>query len=58
MAKKAVTERGVCIRVACQSFSISESWYRYEHKLDDENAEAANWLMRPTDNHRSWGFGL
>ena len=55
MAHKAVTERGVCIRVACQAFDISESCYRYERKLD---AEVANWLMKLTDNHRSWGFGL
>ena len=58
MAQKAVTERGVCIRVACQAFGISESCYRYERKLDAENAEVANWLLRLTDNHRSWGFGL
>jgi len=53
MAQKAVTERGVCIRVACQAFGISESCYRYERKLDAENAEVANWLLRLTDNHRS-----
>ena len=58
MAQKAVAQRGVCIRVACQAFGISESCYRYERKLDAENAEVANWLMRLTDNHRSWGFGL
>ena len=58
MAQKAVTERGVCIRQACQAFGISESCYRYERKLDAENAEVANWLMKLTDNHRSWGFGL
>src|SRR5574343_1336312 len=58
MAQKAVTERGVCIRLACQAFGISESCYRYERKLDAENAEVASWLMRLTDNHRNWGFGL
>ena len=58
MAQKAVTERGVCIRLACQAFVISESCYRYERKLDAENAEVASWLMRLTDNHRNWGFGL
>ena len=58
MAQKAVTKRGVWIRVACQAFGISESCYRYERKLDAENAEVANWLLRLTDNHRSWGFGL
>ena len=34
MTKKAVTDLGVCIRVACVSFRISESCYRYEPKLD------------------------
>jgi putative transposase len=58
MAKKAVKERNTCIRVACEAFRISESCYRYERKLDAENVEVANWLIRLTDNHRNWGFGL
>jgi putative transposase len=58
MAKRAVTDRGVCIRAACDAFRISESCYRYERKLDAENAQVANWLIKLTDNHRSWGFGL
>ena len=58
MAVKAVTDRGLPIRVACQAFRISQSCYRYETRLDAENEEAANWLIRLTDNHRSCGFGL
>jgi putative transposase len=58
MAHKAVNNRGVCIRLACLAFGISESYYRYERKLDAENAEVANWLLKLTDNHRNWGFGL
>jgi putative transposase len=58
MAKRAVSECGVCIRVACQAFGISESCFRYERKLDAENTEVANWLLKITDNHRNWGFGL
>lgn len=58
MAVKAVTDRGLPIRVACQAFRISESCYRYERRLDAENEEVSNWLIRLTDNHRSWGFGL
>jgi hypothetical protein len=46
------------VRVACVAFLISESCYRYERKLDAENDEVANWLIRLTDNHRNWGFGL
>jgi putative transposase len=53
-----VTEGGVCIRVACEAFGIGESCYRFERKLNAENAEVANWLLRLTDKHRSWGFGL
>jgi len=58
MAKKAVTDRGVCIRAACDAFRISETCYRYERKRDAENDEVATWLIRLTDNHRNWGFGL
>ena len=58
MAKKAVSGRGACIRVACQAFGISESCYRYERTQDAENAVVANWLLRLTDNHRNWGFSL
>jgi putative transposase len=58
MAIKAVKERGICIRVACQAFRISESCYRYERKLDAENEEVATWLIKLTDNNRNWGFGL
>ena len=36
---KAVKERGICIRVTCQAFRISESYYRYERRLDAENEE-------------------
>ena len=58
MAKRAVSERGACIRVACHAFAIIESCFRYARKLDAENIEVANWLLHLTDNHRSWGFGL
>ena len=37
---------------------LSESCYRYEPKQDAENALIADWLIRLTDNHRNWGFGL
>jgi putative transposase len=58
MAIKLVMERGICIRVACQAFRISESCHRYERKLDAENEEIAKWPIKLTDNNRNWGFGL
>jgi putative transposase len=48
----------VPIALVCQAFTISQSCYRYEAKNNAENELIANWLMRLTDNHRTWGFGL
>jgi putative transposase len=58
MAKEAVADKKVPISLTCAAFGISESCYRYETKLGDESAEIADWLIRLTDNHRNWGFGL
>ena len=52
MAKCAVEQRSIPIRVACAAFLVSESCYRYASKQNAENEEIANWLMRLTDNHR------
>ena len=58
MATHAVRRHGVSIALACRTFLISETCYRYERKLNDENAVIADWLVRLTSNRRSWGFGL
>ena len=58
MAKAVVEKRFICIRLACKAFSISETCYRYQAKLSDENTEIANWLIHLTHNHHNWGFGL
>ena len=58
MAKKAVETKGVSIELACRAFKISESCYRYERKLNEENKKVEDWLLRLTDNNRNWGFGL
>jgi len=58
MAKKAVEEKSVTIRLACAAFAISETCYCYEPKLSSENDEIVNWLIRLTHNQKNWGFGL
>lgn len=58
MAQKAVIEKGVSIRIACEIFSVSQTCYRYQPKSSSENDLIAQWLLRLTDNHRNWGFGL
>ena len=54
----AVAHYGVSIALACRTFQISETCYRYSPVLSDENEEIADWLERLTANKRSWGFGL
>lgn len=58
MAKYAVVQRELSIRLSCEMFAISETYYRYQAKLADENIEIADWLIRLTHNQRNWGFGL
>lgn len=58
MAQSVVARDRISVRLACQVFGISETCYRYQPKLDSENAEVADWLLRLTQAHRRWGFGL
>lgn len=37
---------------------ISETCYRYQPKVADDNAYIADWLIRLTHNRKNWGFGL
>ncbi len=58
MAKWAIEERSLSIRLAYDAFALSESGYRYQTKLHTQNARIAEWLLRLTENQRNWGFGL
>jgi putative transposase len=58
MAKRVVADRGISIRLACETFSISETCYRYQPILPGDNQLIADWLLRLTTTNRNWGFGL
>jgi len=58
LARQAVKNEPVSIRLACETYGISESCYRYQAKLSNENTVIADWLLRLTHNQRNWGFGL
>ncbi len=58
LAKIAVAKQQVSIRLACCAFSVSETCYRYQPKLSDENAKIAESLCRLTASESDWGFGL
>ncbi len=58
MAQWAVRYKSASIRFACRTFSISETCYRYQPKLRDENELIADWLVALTNAKKTWGFGL
>ena len=58
MAVTAVTQRSISVALACRTFGLSETCYRYSRKLDDDNARIAGLLVGLTQARRSWGFGL
>jgi len=53
MAMNAVARHGVSIALACRTFQIIETCYRYSPLLNDENEEIADWLERLTANKRA-----
>ncbi|MGF6812600.1 hypothetical protein OKW30_007817 [Paraburkholderia sp. Clong3] len=55
---RAVKERAMSVRVACEAFGMSETCYRYQAKRCAENEVIAEWLVRLTHNQRNLGFGL
>jgi putative transposase len=44
--------------LACRTFGISETCYRYESNFSAENEWIAELLIGLTTVHRNWGFGL
>ncbi len=58
MAKQLVKQRKISVRLACETYGISETCYRYQAKLSSDNRIIADLLLRLTHNQRNWGFGL
>ena len=58
MAATAVERRGASVALACRTFGVSETCYRYSPLLSDENAQIADLLVGLTEAQKTWGFGL
>ena len=46
------------MRLTCEAVKVCQTCYRYVAKNNTWNDEIADWLLRLTDNHRSWELGL
>jgi len=58
LAENAVARHGVSLALACRTFDVSETCYRYSPLLSDENEEIADLLVGLTAERKTWGFGL
>ena len=58
MAEPAVARRRISIALACRTFGVSETCYRYSPQLKDENEQIADLLVGLTNARKTWGFGL
>ena len=54
MAGKAVALHGVSIALACRTFEVSETCYRYSAKLNDENEQIADLLIGKRQGDPIW----
>lgn len=57
MAIETVANRKISIRIACEAYGISQTCFRYQARLSNENAEIAEWLIDLTEDQNDWGFG-
>ena len=58
MAGTAVARRDVSIALACRTFGVSETCYRYSTQLSRENERIADFLVGLPHAHKTCGFGL
>lgn len=58
LAEKAVAQRGASIALACRTFGVSETCFRYSPKHNADNDEIADMLLGLVKAKKTWGFGL
>src|SRR5690554_2703974 len=55
LAEKAVAQRGVSIALACRTFGVSETCYRYSPQRNADNDEIADLLLGLVRVKKTWG---
>ena len=58
LAHEVVSTNKMSIALACRTFMISETCYRYTPILINANLKIADLLLDLTETKRNWGFGL
>ncbi len=58
LAQQAVEQYQVSVSKACLIFDVSQTCYRYAAQLKQQNVVIADWLIKLTRDHQTWGFKL
>ena len=58
MAENAIKCKDISIALACRTFGLSETCFRYKPVLKRENQRIGDLLVGLTNAHKTWGFGL
>ncbi len=58
LAEKVVAQRGLSIALACRTFGVSETCYRYSPQRNADNGKIADLLLGLVKVKKTWGFGL
>ena len=53
-----MARRGVSIALACRTFGVRETCYRYSPQSNADNDEIADLLLGLVKVKKTWGFGL
>ncbi|NUF65707.1 IS3 family transposase, partial [Acinetobacter bereziniae] len=48
----------ISVSKACFIFQLSQTCYRYKAQLDEQNKMIADWLLKLTNENKTWGFQL
>lgn len=58
LAQRAVEQFKISVSKACLIFQVSQTCYRYTAQLDEQNKIIAEWLLKLTNENKTWGFQL
>ncbi|WP_179989081.1 MULTISPECIES: transposase, partial [unclassified Acinetobacter] len=58
LAQQPTEQFKISISMACLIFKVSQTCYRYKARSDQENIQIADWLIKLTNEHKTWGFKL
>lgn len=58
LAQQAIHQFKISVTKACLIFQVSQTCYRYKDQLKDQDVIISEWLIKLTNENKTWGFKL